>query len=101
MAAFVSYTLFDHTTTAIVPVIASFDASGHIRPLYVRLGRGAYRVDDCFVHSRYSGITEFRCKIIDGDSTKPLQLSYYSNEGMWTVPRSSLGEAGQNLHPPA
>ena len=83
---FVSYTSFDYDTTSIVPVIASFDAGGHIRPLYVRLGRSSYRIAECFVSSRYSGVTEFRCRIADGESLKPLQLSYYSREAMWTVP---------------
>ena len=91
MSAFISYTSFDHKSTAIIPVIASFDAAGHICPLYVRLGHDSYRVAEYFVHTKYSGITEFRCKIADGDLERPLQLTYYSTEGMWTVPRASLG----------
>ena len=84
--AFVSCKSFDETATSIVPVIASFDATGHIKPLYVRLGRTSFKICDCFVNSKYSGITEFRCTISVGVSLKPLQLSYYSSEGMWTVP---------------
>ena len=94
MSAFVSYTSFDHKVTAIIPVIASFDSKGHICPLYVRLGRSSYKVGEFFVNSRYSGITEFRCRIADGNLEKPLQLTYYSNENMWTVPRSALGPDG-------
>ena len=88
MGAFISYTSFDYTTTMIVPVIASFDTQGHICPLYVRLGRASYKIESYFVHSKYSNITEFRCRITDGDSLKPLELSYYSVEGMWTTPRT-------------
>ncbi len=90
MGAFVSYTSFDHKTTAIIPVIAAFDSSGHICPLYVRLGRISYKISDYFVQTKYSGITEFRCKIVDGNSLKPLQLTYYSTEGMWTVPKGTI-----------
>lgn len=89
MGAFISYTSFDYDSTMIVPVIASFDTQGHICPLYVRLGRIPYKVDTYFVFSKYSNITEFRCKIVDGTSLKPLELSYYSVEGMWTTPRTS------------
>ena len=91
MSAFISYTSFDGTVTAVIPVIASFDSKGHISPLYVRLGRSSYRISDYFVNSRYSGITEFRCKVRDGDTEKPLQLTYYSAENMWTVPRADIG----------
>lgn len=89
MGAFVSYTSLDYETTAIVPVIASFDSGGHICPLYVRLGHKPYHINEYFVSSKYSNIIEFRCKISDGDSEKPLQLTFYSVEGMWTVPKSS------------
>lgn len=90
LAGFVSYTSFDHKATSIVPVIASFDAQGHIKPLYVRLGRVSYQVCDYFVSSKYSGITEFRCTVADGDFKRPLLLSYYSAEGMWTVPHAQF-----------
>ena len=91
MGAFISYTSFDHTATCIIPVIASFDASGHICPLYVRIRRVSYRITEYFVSSKYSGVTEFRCKIADGEFERPLQLTYYSAEGMWTVPRAGIG----------
>lgn len=90
--AFFSYKSFDETSTSIVPVIASFDATGHVKPLYVRLGRTPFKVCDYFVSSKYSGITEFRCTIAAGNSLKPLQLSYYSSEGMWTVPYATVGD---------
>lgn len=86
MSGFVSYTSFDLSTTSVVPVIASFDSEGHICPLYVRIGRNSYKINSYFVHSRYSNTTEFRCKITDGDFERPLQLTYYSVEGMWTIP---------------
>lgn len=92
MGALVSFTSFDHKTTSIVPVIASFDTAGHVCPLYVRINRVSYRISSYFVSSRYSNVTEFRCKIIDGDSLKPLQLTYYSVEGMWTVPIPSAAD---------
>ena len=38
MPAQVSYTSYDYAPVEIIPVIASFDSEGHIRPLYVRIG---------------------------------------------------------------
>lgn len=86
MGAHVSYTSFDHTTTDIVPVIASFDAQGHVSPLYVRINRIPYRIETYYVVTRYSNVTEFRCKIADSGFLRPLELTFYGNEQMWTVP---------------
>ena len=33
----VSYTSYDYKSMKVVPVIASFDTEGHIKPLYVRI----------------------------------------------------------------
>lgn len=87
--AFISYTSFDFKTIEIVPVIASFDTEGHICPLYVRIGRNSFKINSYFVSSKYSNITEFRCKIADRDCSRPLSLTYYGTEGMWTIPRIS------------
>lgn len=89
MAAFVSYTSFDSARTVIVPVIASFDTNGHITPLYVRIGHTPYKVESFYVSTHYTNLTEFCCKVIDGELIRPLQLSYYSVEGMWTINRDT------------
>ena len=86
---FVSYTSFDFTNCTVVPVIASFDTTGHICPLYVRIEGISYKIQSYYVQSGYSHITEFRCKIIDGEIEKPIALSYYSAEGMWTLLKSA------------
>lgn len=85
MSGFVSYTSFDPTVTKIVPVIASFDTTGHVVPLYVRIDRVSYKILSFFVNVRYSNITEFKCTVEDSGTEKPLELSYYSTEGMWTM----------------
>lgn len=86
MGAYVSYTSFDHTTTSIVPVIASFDAQGHVCPLYVRIELVPYKIESYYVVNRYSNVIEFRCKIVDAGCLKPLTLTYYGNEQLWTTP---------------
>lgn len=87
MAGFVSYTSFDYKPVNIVPVIASFDSEGHIVPLYVRINGESYKIASHWVNSTFSNSVEYKCKVIDGDSLKPLSLTYYRNEGVWTMPK--------------
>lgn len=86
MSTRISYTSFDYEDVTIVPVIASFDTRGRICPLYVRIDGTSYKIDSYTFTSRYAHITEFTCRIIDGNSLKPLSLTYYTAEGMWTIP---------------
>lgn len=81
----VSYTSFDYKNTELIPVIASFDDSGHIRPLYVRINDKAYHVHSYWVKYAFSNITQFQCKIEDQDTLRPLLLSYYHREGVWGI----------------
>ena len=77
---------YDCRQIAIVPVIASFDPSGRIIPLYVRIKGIPYKIDSCRANRKLGGIEEFYCKIRDGEYWKPLLLTYYKEEGAWTVP---------------
>ena len=86
MNAKVSYTSYDYEPVTIVPVVASFDTSGHVRPMYVRLYGQVYKIDSFWEKSALSTRTEYICKIIDGDCLKPLTLTYCPREGMWTIP---------------
>lgn len=43
MAEIVSYPNIDCTHTIIVPVIASFDSEGRIKPIYVRINGDSYK----------------------------------------------------------
>ena len=87
MAGFVSYTSFDYKPVNIVPVIASFDSEGNIVPLYARINGESYKIASHWVSSTFSNSLEYKCKVIDGDSLKPLSLTYYRNEGVWTIPK--------------
>lgn len=87
MGKIVSYTNFDYEPTSIIPVIASFDSQGHISPLWVRINGQAYKVESFWSTNYFRNIVDFKCKIIDGESIKPLALSFYREEGMWTISR--------------
>lgn len=80
------YTLLSN----IVPVIASFDSDGHVKPLYVRINGEPLRVHSSWVKPSYLGTIEFECKVIDGDYLKPLSLTYHRQDCVWTIPKNSM-----------
>lgn len=86
MSAVKSYTSFDYQPIDIVPVIASFDTSGHITPLYVRLHGIACKVDEFWINTTFIDIIEFNCKVIVGDRLQQLCLTYYGKEKIWGMP---------------
>ena len=83
-----SYTSYDYMPVKIVPVIASFDSKGQIRPLYVRIDEASYKICSCFLRNRFANLLEFSCRILDGQYHKPLLLTYYRAEGAWGIPIS-------------
>ena len=85
MGAAKSYTSFDYKPGKMVPVVASFDTSGHIVPLWVRINGAAYKINSFWISSHFLDICEYRCKIIDGDYQKPLTLIYYGKERIWFI----------------
>ena len=89
MPAQVSYTSYDYAPVEIIPVIASFDSEGHIRPLYVRIGEEPLKVHSFWVKPSFVNLIEFRCKLIDGDCLKPLAITYHQAECVWTIPKRS------------
>ncbi len=86
MGATISYTSYDYRPGTIVPVIASFDAEGHIKPLYVRIQGGSYKVASYHIKCRFSNTLEFNCQIETEHGTIPVLLSYHQAEGVWMLP---------------
>lgn len=87
MSAFVSYTSYDYAPVSIVPVIASFDSEGHIKPLYVRICGEPYKIHSSWLKQSFADIFEFHCKVMDDDCLKPLVLTYHTRENVWTIPK--------------
>lgn len=85
MPTTISYTAYDVKPTKIVPVIASFDAEGHIKPLYVRIGELSLKVHSSWIKPASKNILEFNCELEDDDRLKPLILTYYRNEMVWAI----------------
>lgn len=84
MGATVSYNSYDISGEAIVPVIASFDASGNIIPLYVRINGESFRIlSSTLVCSL--GLISFNCQVENYGVAKPLTLTYHPRESVWTM----------------
>ena len=88
MSGQISYTSYDYRPVDIVPVVASFDTDGHIKPLWVRIGTSPYKVISSWrTNSMYSSIIHFNCKLQDGEYVRPLAISYHQEECLWTIER--------------
>lgn len=85
MSGLISKNYFDCAGTVIVPVIASFNTDGKIMPLYVRIQGISYKIDSSWMYSNFISTVDFNCKVIDGDSLKPLILTYHRREGVWST----------------
>jgi len=89
MSSIVSYCSYDYEPIEILPVIASFDTSGHITPLYVRKDGRPFRVDSFWLKSASGHTCTFQCKLQMEDHLQPIVLSYYRSEGIWGTPATS------------
>lgn len=91
MSGYASKTTFNYANCIdIVSVIASFDADGHVKPLYVRINEESLKVKSSWLKPSFQGLMEFQCKVIDGDCLKPLLLTYHKTENVWTIPKISV-----------
>lgn len=70
--------------TRVVPVLASFDSAGTIRPLYVRITGEAYKILSCYVRE-YGPLMVYTCTINNRGMQRELTLTYHSRECCWTT----------------
>lgn len=69
-----------------VPVIASFDKEGKIRPLYFRYQGLRLKVDNIrYIKEDVTSRTTFVCEITLSDRVEPVVLSYQKFEQMWVI----------------
>ena len=88
MSQILSLNSHDYLPMQIVPVIASFNDDGQIKPLYVGINGKRYKVDSYWVRRSFSNQIEFHCKLIIENMLKPVIMTYYLNECIWTIPNS-------------
>lgn len=87
MPPFVSTSSYDYISPMIVPVIASFNTKGQVKPLYVRIDGEEYKVISSRVRRTWSNTSEFFVEILVGNTLRPVTLTYYEHENVWGVPR--------------
>jgi len=87
MAQILSYSSHDYMPIIILPVIASFNEDGQIKPLYVGIDGECCKVDSYWIRRSFANQIEFHCKIICDYSYKNLIITYFMNECLWTIPR--------------
>lgn len=68
-----------------VPVIASFDAEGRVKPLYVRFGDECLKVHSAVEKPSTFDLKEFQCQVVDNGYLKPLALAYRMRDTVWTI----------------
>lgn len=68
-----------------VPVIASFDTEGRVKPLYVRFGDECLKVHSAVEKPSTFDLKEFRCQVVDNGYLKPLALAYRMRDTVWTI----------------
>ena len=76
----------DYLPVTIIPVIASFNDDGQIKPLYIGIEGNRYKVDSYWIRRSFTNQIEFSCKILIDDRLCPIILTYYMNECIWTIP---------------
>ena len=86
MAQIVSLNSHDYMPVDIIPVIASFNEEGQIKPLYVGINGNRYKVESYWVRRSFANQIEFHCKLLLEKALQTLIITYYMNECIWTIP---------------
>ncbi len=86
MAQIISRNSHDYAPVTIIPVIASFNEEGQIKPLYVGINGERYKIDSYWIRRSFSNQIEFSCKLVLGETLQTMIITYYINECIWTIP---------------
>ncbi len=86
MTQIISRNSHDYAPVRIIPVIASFNEEGQLKPLYVGIDGERYKVHSYWIRRSFSNQIEFNCKLILGKTLQTVIITYYMNECIWTIP---------------
>lgn len=78
---------FDSSSMTVVPVIASFNTKGKIKPLYVRIGEQSLKIVSCWFQNEVL-VLKFHCKVQLDEYVKDIILIYHPAHFFWTVDSS-------------
>lgn len=71
----------------LVPVIASYDTEGRVKPLYVRINDERYKVEYYWVKSSAGNNIEYNVTVSKDGRTYKLILTYHIRETSWSIPK--------------
>ena len=69
----------------IVPVIATYDTEGNLKPIYVRLNGTGYKVDTYLVKASMENDKDFYCTLSHNDISLRIILTYHVKETAWSI----------------
>lgn len=77
----------------VVPVIASYDTDGRVKPLYVRISENEYKVENCWIKPSIAGNSlDFNCSLLRDNRVYKVVLTYHIRETTWTIPKYLVKE---------
>lgn len=79
----------ENNNMEIVPVIASFNTAGTIKPLYVRIHNHSLPITACWFQEE-SLIIKYHCTVQLGGYTRNIILIYHPSHSYWTVGKDVL-----------
>lgn len=87
MAVYSDVDIFkENPNIQLLPVIASFDAKGHIRPLYMNYQGLRLKIDNIkCVNKVTSNQIEFICETTLSDYVKTVYLMYHTDYRVWSL----------------
>lgn len=77
----------------LVPVIASYDTEGRIKPLYVRIKDDRYKVENYWIKYSVSNNIDYNVTLSKDGYTYKLILTYHIRETSWTIPKYLVDKA--------
>ena len=83
------YELKNCNHLTVIPVIASFDTTRSIKPLYIRINEESFKVYKAIVIETFLHQTTYQCEIEDGEYIKHVKLTYFANESLWAIHKKS------------
>lgn len=73
-----------------VSVICSFDTTGKVMPIFIRLGSNPYKIERCIEAARAPyerKLSLYHCSVIDGNVRKDLDLYFDKDKYVWQISR--------------
>lgn len=77
----------------LVPVIASYNTEGRVKPLYVMINDERYKVENYWEKSTIYNNIDFNVSLSKDDRIYKLILTYHIRETAWTIPKYMVAKA--------